>query len=313
MAHEIETMFFAGRKTPWHGLGIQVVAALSSAEALEQSGLDWSVIQTPIYTGNGHLIPNFKANVRDKDSSILGIVSDRYSVVQNVEAFEFTDNLLGEGVRYETAGVLQGGRRVWLLAKLPERYIINGEKIEPFLVFSNSHDGSAAITVAMTPIRVVCQNTLNLALNQAKRAWSSKHVGNIQGKLHEAHETLELAQSYMDNLGREIDSLNRIKLTDSRVMDIIYNELFPEPENATPIQKKNIKQIRDDLITRYFEAPDLKILPKTAYRFVNAVSDHSTHSTPLRQTSSYNENLFIRTLDGLALLDKAHNLVKAAA
>jgi hypothetical protein len=77
---------------------------LSSDEALTISGLDWLVKQQPIYTAQGHLIPNYKANVRDKDSSILGVVSDRYTIVQNFEAFEFTDNLLGDGVKFETAG-----------------------------------------------------------------------------------------------------------------------------------------------------------------------------------------------------------------
>jgi phage/plasmid-like protein (TIGR03299 family) len=163
-----ETIFSA-RKPTWDGLGVKVETALTSKDALKQSGLDWIVKQTPIYTGGGNHIPNYKANVRDKDNGILGIVSDRYQIVQNFEAFEFTDNLLGMGVRYETAGSLQSGRRVWLLARLPERYVINGERIEPYLVFSNSHDGSAAITVAMTPIRIACMNTLNLALRYAKR------------------------------------------------------------------------------------------------------------------------------------------------
>jgi len=313
MAHAIETMFYA-RKTPWHGLGVRVTEALSSEEALEKSDLDWNVVQQPIYTAQGQLIQNYKANVRDKDNSILGVVSDRYQIVQNYEAFEFTDNLLGEGVKYETAGSLNIGRRVWLLAKLPEKYIINGEKIEPYLVFSNSHDGSAAITVAMTPIRVVCQNTLNLALRQAKRAWSSKHVGNISGKLHEAQETLELAHGYMSELGKEIDILNRTKISDAKIMEFIHNDLAPYPDNATAIQKKNVNQVREDMTIRYFEAPDLKLLPKNGYRFINAISDHSTHAIPIRQTVGYNENLFIRTMDGgLQLLDKAHNLIKAVA
>ena len=313
MSANVESMFYV-RQTPWHGLGIKVSEALTSEEALEKSNLDWNVVQQPIYTARGQLIPNYKANVRDRDNSILGVVSDRYSVVQNSSAFEFTDNLLGSGVRYETAGALNGGRRVWLLAKLPEKYIINGEKIEPYLVFSNSHDGSAAITVAMTPIRIVCQNTLNLALRQAKRTWSSKHIGNIHDKLHEAEETLELAHGYMAELGKEIDILNRAKISDAKVMDFIHNELAPYPDNATAIQKKNVNQVREDMVVRYFEAPDLKLLPKNGYRFVNAISDHSTHATPIRQTAAYNENLFIRTMDGgLTLLDKAHNLVRAAA
>ena len=203
---------------------------------------------------------------------------------------------------------------MWLLAKLPEKYIINGEKVEPYLVFSNSHDGSVAITVAMTPIRVVCANTLNLALRQAKRSWSARHTGNIKDKLHEAQETLELAHGYMAELGREIDNLTKIKLTDSKVMELIHNELAPYPDNATAIQKKNVNQIREDMTVRYFEAPDLKLLPKNGYRFVNALSDHSTHANPIRRTENYAENLFMRTMDGgLTLLDKAHNLVKSIA
>ena len=119
---------------------------------------------------NDELIQGYKANVRDSDRKILGVVTDRYKVIQNQEAFAFTDALLGEGVRYETAGSLQEGRRVWLLARLPREYIIAGERISPYMVFSNTHDGSGAVKTALTPIRVVCNNTLNLALRTAKRS-----------------------------------------------------------------------------------------------------------------------------------------------
>lgn len=131
---------------------------------------DWNVIQKNIVTADGTAIDGFKANVRDNDDSVLGIVTDRYKLVQNSEAFAFTDALLGESVRYETAGSLQNGRRTWMLARLPHQYIISGDEITPYLVFMNSHDGTGAIKVAMTPIRVVCQNTLNMALANAKRS-----------------------------------------------------------------------------------------------------------------------------------------------
>ncbi|MCL2775856.1 MAG: DUF932 domain-containing protein [Oscillospiraceae bacterium] len=311
MPANVETMFYV-RQTPWHGLGVKVAEALSSEEALTVSGLDWTVTQQPIYTESGTLIPNYRANVRETDNQILGVVSDRYQVVQNYEAFAFTDELLGMDVKYETAGSFQNGRRVWLLAKLPEKYIIAGEKIEPYLVFSNSHDGSTAITVAMTPVRVVCMNTLNLALREAKRTWAARHVGNIQGKLHEAQETLNLAHDYMTELGKEFDTLNRIKLSETKVVNFI-SELIPAPEIATDIQLKNVKQQRNDIITRYFEAPDLKLLDKNAYRFINAVSDYATHSTPIRNTANYRENLFMKTLEGHPIIDKAHSLIRAAA
>ncbi len=111
-------------------------------------------------TTSGVEIVGYKANLRDFDDQILGVVTDRYKVVQNADALAFTGALLGEGVWYEMAGSLQNGKRIWLLAKLPEKYFIGGEQIEPYLVFSSLHDGSSAIKAAMTPIRVVCQNTL---------------------------------------------------------------------------------------------------------------------------------------------------------
>ena len=184
MAANVESMFYV-RETPWHGLGTRVMEAPDSEEALKLAGLNWKVRQEPIYTDNNLLIPGYKANVRDLDNKVLGVVTDRYKVVQNDEAFAFTDGLLGEGVRYETAGSLLDGRKVWILARMPREFIINGEQISPYLVFSNTHDGSGAIKVAVTPIRVVCNNTLNLALSTARRSWSMIHTGDIQGKMED--------------------------------------------------------------------------------------------------------------------------------
>ncbi len=215
MAANVESLFYT-RETPWHGLGTKVMEAPASKEALELAGLDWKVTQEPIYTNLGERIEGYRANIRDVDRKPLGVVTDRYKVVQNQEAFAFTDSLLKEGVRYETAGSLQGGRRIWLLAHMPREYMIMGERFSPYLLFSNTHDGSGAVKVALTPIRVVCQNTLNLALTTAKRSWSMMHTGNIQGKIQEAKETLLLAEDYMDSLGQEFESLRKKKPTPSR-------------------------------------------------------------------------------------------------
>ena len=150
MPANVETMFYV-REKPWHGLGTEVQEAPTSADALIYAGLDWEVVQTDVYTGDGSLIAGYKANLRSTDNAPLGIVSDRYKVVQNEDAFQFTDDLLGAGVTYETAGALQGGRKVWMLARMPHRYIIAGDEIAPYLVVMNSHDGSSGIKVAMTP------------------------------------------------------------------------------------------------------------------------------------------------------------------
>ena len=133
MSADVETMFYT-RVAPWHNLGVCVETALTSEEALKKSGLDWTVTQRPILTDNYDPIPGYKANIRSTDNRILGVVSNRYKVVQNHEAFAFVDNLLGEGVRFETAGSLNGGKKVWMLAKLPGRYIMLDEEIEPYLV-----------------------------------------------------------------------------------------------------------------------------------------------------------------------------------
>ena len=310
MAANVETMFYV-RETPWHGLGTRVMEAPSSKEALGLAGLDWKVVQEPVYTQAEELIEGYKANVRDTDRKVLGVVTNRYRIIQNEESFGFTDALLGEGVRYETAGSLQGGRKVWLLARLPHEYIISGERISPYLVFSNAHDGSGAVRVALTPIRVVCNNTLNLALSTTKRSWSMMHTGNVQEKLEEAKDTLFRAETYMDSLGKEFDELRKKKLTDKQVMDYI-EILLPMEDNTTPQQRKNISRLREDMGRRYFDAPDLKTVGKNAYRFINAVSDFATHAEPLRKTANYKENIFSKTMEGNPLIDKAYQMVKAA-
>jgi phage/plasmid-like protein (TIGR03299 family) len=215
-------------------------------------------------------------------------------------------------VTYETAGSLQGGRKVWMLARMPHRYIIAGDEIAPYLVVMNSHDGSSGIKVAMTPIRVVCQNTLNLALNSAKRIWTTKHTENVMSRVYEARETLELAETYMGELGRGIDALSRIKLTDKKVMEFLQ-EFFPVDLDMPEAQRKNNLRLLSDMKHRYWDAPDLAHVGKNAYRFVNAVSDFATHADPIRKTKNYNENLFLRTVEGNPMIDRAYKMVLAAA
>ena len=310
MAANVETMFYT-REKPWHGLGTMVAEAPNSKDALRLAGLNWKVLQEPVYTENEELIQGYKANVRDTDRKVLGVATDRYKVIQNEEAFAFTDTLLGEGVRYETAGSLQEGRRVWMLARLPREFIIGGERISPYMVFSNTHDGSGAVKTALTPIRVVCNNTLNLALRTAKRSWSMIHTGDISGKIEEVKNTLLLADEYMTALGQEFENLRKIKLSEKQVLDYI-KILLPMEENYSLLQKRGVEKLRADMKMRYFDAPDLKDVGNNGYRFVNAVSDFATHSTPRRKTANYKENIFARTADGNPMIDRAYQLVKAA-
>jgi phage/plasmid-like protein (TIGR03299 family) len=199
-----------------------------------------------------------------------------------------------------------------MLAKMPHRYIIAGDEIAPYMVVMNSHDGSSGIKVAMTPIRVVCQNTLNLALNSAKRIWTTKHTENVMSRVHEARETLMLAETYMGELGKGIDALSRINLTDRKVMEFMA-EFFPVTQDMPDAQKRNNLRLLEDMKLRYFDAPDLSHVGRNGYRFVNAVSDFATHADPIRKTKNYGENLFLRTIEGNPMIDRAYKMVLAAA
>lgn len=301
----VESMMYV-REKPWHGLGTRVEEAPNSADALRMAGLDWNVVQRNIQVCGGAKIQNYKANVRDSDGAVLGVVSERYKIVQNAEAFEFTDSLIGGDVRYETAGSLNGGRKIWLLAKLLETEIV-GDKTEPYLCFTNTHDGSGAIRVCMTPIRVVCNNTLNLALCSARRAWSVRHTGDMASKMHEARVCLEMACAYMDELGQTADRLANTTVSRDKLGEIL-DEMFPITEDSTDREKQNIQKLKDDYMVCYF-APDIMKFRGTAWGAVNAMSDMISHNAPRRKTANYRENNWGRIMDGHAMLDKFVSLV----
>lgn len=306
MAALVESMVYT-REKPWHGLGTMVEEAPTSADALRLAELDWRVEQKNIQLCGGSKIPGYKANVRSTDGKVLGVVSDRYRIVQNADAFEFTDSIIGGDVRYETAGSLNGGKKIWLLAKLPETEIA-GDKTEPYLCFSNTHDGSGAVRVCMTPVRVVCNNTLNLALDSAKRAWSVRHTGSLQSKMHEARSCLRMANRYMGALAEKADRMANTTITRDE-LNRILDELFPVDEHTTEREKQNVKKLRDEYMVCYF-APDLIKFRDTAWGAYNAMSDMITHNAPLRKTENYRENNWGRLMDGHIMMDKMAALLK---
>jgi phage/plasmid-like protein (TIGR03299 family) len=323
MSHEIESMFSL-RTTPWHNLGIVVQDAPTSLQALDLAGLNWEVVQKPIYTQNAVFnfvhsnvipqieeveIPGFKANVRETDGKVLGVVSDQYKIVQNWEAFEFTDYLLSNGARYETAGSLAGGKRVWMCAKLDSKYLLGDEHVF-YLVFSNCHDGTGAIKVMITPIRVVCQNTLNMAIAHSKRSWSTKHQGNMSYKLDEAKQTLGMAHNYIEKFSENVVILGQKKV-DKVQFENFLELLLPISDEVGNVKATNIETLREGIRTRYNYSYDLGNIRGTALGVLNAVSDFATHSEPLRKSPNYKENLFAKTIDGNPMIDKAYELIMA--
>ena len=302
MSADVETMMYV-REVPWHGLGTRVETAPNSSEAIKLAGLDWTVESRPIFDIHGHEIPGFKANTRTTDNAVYGIVSNRYKIVQNSEAFSFTDSLIGNNeteVHYETAGSLCGGEIVWLLAKLEDQKIL-GDEITPYIVFMNTHNGKGSIKVCMTPERVVCHNTLNLALETAQRSWTTRHVGNLEMKLEEARQTLGLAQKYMKELEVKADVLANTKMSDADVEHLL-EVVYPITAEDTERKIKNMKMARENFITCY-NMSDIAQFKGTAWGVVNAASDLVSHFAPARMTNTYQENNWAKIMVGHPIFD----------
>lgn len=315
MIMENDMIFSASRVVPWHGLGIVVEEAPDSEAAIKLAKLDWEVQQKPVYFNAGdtyNVAPNYIANVRSDTQEVLGIVSERYQIVQNQEAFGFTDALISGGdVRYETAGSLKNGRQVWMLGKMNQDFEILGDKVDPYLCFVNSHDGTGAIRVLMTPVRVVCKNTLNMAIAQASRSWSTTHVGDIASKMKEAERTLGLATAYMEKLNENANELVDIYVNESRFNEIL-DELLPIDQRVNERAMNTVLRKRE-AIQRAMKADDIAKFRGTGWQVINAVSDFITHAEPARRTKTFEENRFAKVVGGDTLFDKTYQLLLAVA
>lgn len=311
MAANVESMFSV-RETPWHGLGKIVQDAPTAEEAIVLAGLDWTVKQEPsgyILNKNFISIPDQFVNLRSSDNKYLGTVSKDYKIFNNVEAFSFLDSLTNEGLKFETAGCLYNGK-VWLLARMPETEIV-GEKTERFLLLSLSHDGKSSIRLCCTMVRVVCQNTLSLALSSAERSWFTRHKGDIQGKVEEAQRTLQLSSAYQKAYEDEALRLAAQKFS-MREFKIFVETLIPSAkEDATPIIKARITDQRDMLHAVYEKTPDLNNIRGTKWGVLQAVSDFVNHKEPLRKTDTYRDSQLDSLATGNKMLDKAYEILSA--
>ena len=195
---------------------------------------------------------------------------------------------------------LCGGKRVFLLAKMPEKKILD-EDFDPYICFTNTHDGSGSIKAIMTPVRVVCQNTLSLALQGATRSWSTRHLGDMGSKLAEAKYTLKMANDYMDKFAVAADQLANTTITEDQAMKVV-DELFPITTEMSDRQARNMVDKKENFMVCMF-APDILKYKGTAYQMVQAASDFATHTAPKRKTSTYQERNFASVLDGNVVID----------
>jgi phage/plasmid-like protein (TIGR03299 family) len=199
MAHDIETMAYTA-DVPWHGLGVRMTdAALTSTdEMIRQSGLDWTVSKVPLVTADRQDVTEAYATRRDSDGRILGTVGPAYTVRQNRENLDWFNPFLESGeVTYHTAGSLAGGSRTWVLAQIGSKgnammEIRPGDKVVKFLLFASSHDASMAHNGGLTPVRVVCRNTLSMALAD-RSMFKVKHTASAGARLTAVRESLAKA------------------------------------------------------------------------------------------------------------------------
>ena len=299
---------FRSRQLPWKDISTNISSAHSAEAALKMAGLDWKVYRKPVYYEDGSRIDGYFANIRETDGMTLGIVSNKYALMQNEEAFSFLDELAAEGVSFEMAGTFKEGRCVWIVAQFPEEYKFFDDKVSPYIVFINSHDGNGGVKTCMTPIRIACSNMIATTLKSATRVWSARHTGQVKYKLENAADTYLNARNYMRALGEDAEKLRKVKLSD-RAVDKMIKLLLPISTDMGEQKLKNINLRREDLWIRYMEAPDLKGVEKTGYRFINAVADYATHLEPIRRTPVSDENRFSRNISGIPILDAAREMV----
>lgn len=198
MSANINSMMYVGEK-PWHSLGTKLENAATAEEAILAAGLNWKVEKEQVYLKDGRPVRDCFATIRQDNKSILGTVGSVYRPLQNKEAFSFFDAVVGEKLAiYHTAGALGDGEKVWILAKLPGTIQVTGDDItEKYLLLSNSHDGTSAINVLWTPVRVVCQNTLNIALFQAgKKKSSIRHTSLMGTRIDQVRESLGIVHNF---------------------------------------------------------------------------------------------------------------------
>jgi len=237
-------------EVPWHGLGQKLDKPATAQEAIRAANLDWPVIKLPLSAGSKHIpVPDKFAVVRktgglvQKTDPVLGVVGKDYTPLQNRDAFRFFDPIVGQNAAiYHTAGALGQGERVWILAKLPGHIRVVGDDItEKYLLLSNSHDGKSSVQIKFTPVRVVCQNTLTIALNDGA-AYRVIHHADVKTKLEQAHEMLGLINDRFDDMEQTFQAMARVKMDRNRLTEYLA-AVYPDQEE--PEKMELIKRDRD--------------------------------------------------------------------
>ena len=312
MAHMVETMAYAGEK-PWHGLGKEVHNDLTPAQMLVEAGLDWSVDKVPAFAtiGGKKVSVGRDALVRSTDNRILDVVSSEWNPVQNHEAFEFFTDFVMEGdMEMNTAGSLRGGQVVWALAKIKESFeLFDGDRVEGYLLFTNPHKFGQCIDVRFTPIRVVCNNTLTLSLNEkGNRFVKVNHRRQFDAE--SVKQTLGIASKKLGTYKEMAQMLGGKRYNKSSLISY-FNDVFPVLTTKEKARKELSKSA-----TRALEVIDTQPGHEfakgswwQAYNAVTFMTDHEIgRNNDNRLTSAWfgpNSQLKVRALQSAIEYAKA--------
>lgn len=281
---QIEQLFYAGQE-PWHGLGTGVTEAVTSAEAISLAGLDWQVVLGDVWAGPNHeLVTGRKSIYRDTDGKVLGLTWGlKYQPIQNSAVFEFLDSLIADGVmRFETAGSLFGGRKVWVLARLEEDMRIAGDMYYPYVCVVTTHDGTGALKAFPTLIRPVCNNTLMRAVSTAKGPMATVvHSGNVGNKLAAASQLLQVTTGAMRRYTQWLEALAVSPITESD-KELCVEVLFGVQGEDMSTQRVHAIEKFDGIYKAEYQ-----LHGDTAYTMVQAVTGYNDHASRLRVSRQF--------------------------
>lgn len=279
---------------PW-AIGIDVSDCNTSYEVMEKSGLNFTVDKCDLFarmpfginrnnvinelagefSKEGYIyreLPNAYATYRADNSVPLGLVKEKYKVVQNIDAFRFFDDAIGEGMaRWDRAGILNGGAKIYLSAKLPIETKVGTDVIDNYLVFSNSHDGTSSVNIMFTPIRVLCTNMLNSALDKASSYIRIRHTESAKQKLQIGAEILNIACKQAETAKEFYESLTKINMTDQQVIEYLANLQLNEKEQAALIEYDSVNGYKKLVLKDYFTLERTGISQRKANQISNMV------------------------------------------
>jgi phage/plasmid-like protein (TIGR03299 family) len=288
----------AGGEVPWHKKGIVVPEQFITAEAcMRYANLDYTVVKKPLYAFDDAAldrspfskVEDHYATIRTDTGQSLGVVGKRYTIVQNRDGFGFFDAIVGEGAAiYTTAGCLGKGEVTFITAKMPEYIRIDGtdDVSEVYVVLKMSHDGSGSIKAMVTPIRVVCRNTLNAALRNAKNIVSIRHTESAKERLEEAHKLLGISHQYVEEVNQLFNRMKKVHISDEAFTSLVETLFTSQSEDSSRLEK-----IHEAVLETYHTGVGQDKILGTAWGAYNGITHYLDHVKKYKTDDSKFESI----------------------